>query len=290
MHTDALFYRLFQERPATVFELTGLPYDQNAGYRLSAVEVKQTAFRLDGLLAPAQGTSDAPVIFVEAQFQPKPDFYARWFAAIFLYLFRHDVTRPWRAVVVYPDRGTDQDIPPAYAPLADAGLLHRVFLTDFLKTEAAAVGVRLARLVLLDRAKAAAEARALATTAGTQAERFEMLDLIETILVYKFPTLTREEIKTMLHLPDTDLKQTRFYQEVFAEGQKEGREEGAQRAETSMLLRLVKRRFDQVPPGLPERITALTSAQRGELSEALFDFNTPSDLEAWLREHPAPKD
>ncbi|MBK1632357.1 hypothetical protein CKO31_16760 [Thiohalocapsa halophila] len=164
MHTDALFYRLFQERPATVFELTGLAYDQNAGYRLSAVEVKQTAFRLDGLLAPSQGKTDAPLIFVEAQFQPKPDFYARWFAAIFLYLFRHDVTRPWRAVVVYPDRGTDQDIPPAYAPLADAGLLQRVFLTDFLKTEETAVGVRLARLVVLDRATAAAEARALATT------------------------------------------------------------------------------------------------------------------------------
>ncbi|WP_295882084.1 DUF2887 domain-containing protein [uncultured Thiohalocapsa sp.] len=75
-HTDALFYRLFQERPATVFELTGLPYDQNAGYGLSAVEVKQTALRLDGLPVPAQGTSDAPVIFVEAQFQSKPDFYA----------------------------------------------------------------------------------------------------------------------------------------------------------------------------------------------------------------------
>lgn len=90
----------------------------------------------------------------------------------------------------------------------------------------------------------------------------------------------------MLHLPDTDLEQTRFYQEVFAEG----REEGVQRAETSMLLRLVQRRFDQVPAGLPERITALTSAQRGELSEALFDFNTPADLEAWLRERSAPKD
>jgi predicted transposase YdaD len=30
----------------------------------------------------------------------------------------------------------------------------------------------------------------------------------------------------MLHLPDTDLKQTRFYQEVFAEGREEGRDEG----------------------------------------------------------------
>ena len=52
------------------------------------------------------------------------------------------------------------------------------------------------------------------------------MDLIETILVYKLPNLSRDEIKAMLHLPDTDLKQTRFYQEVFAEGREEGREEG----------------------------------------------------------------
>jgi predicted transposase YdaD len=38
-----------------------------------------------------------------------------------------------------------------------------------------------------------------------------ILDLIETILVYKLPTFTRKEIQTMLGLTDHDLKQTRFY-------------------------------------------------------------------------------
>jgi hypothetical protein len=50
MHTNALFYRLFQERPATLFELAGMAYPHDADYRLRAVEVKQTAFRLNGVM------------------------------------------------------------------------------------------------------------------------------------------------------------------------------------------------------------------------------------------------
>jgi len=49
-----------------------------------------------------------------------------------------------------------------------------------------------------------------------------IVNLIETILVYKLPTLSREEIQAMLELTDVDLKQTRFYQDVFAEGYLEG--------------------------------------------------------------------
>ena len=60
-----------------------------------------------------------------------------------------------------------------------------------------------------------------------------MVDLVETILVYKLPRLSREEIQTMLELTDTDLKQTRFYQDVFTEGEIKravGRQEGGKKA------------------------------------------------------------
>jgi predicted transposase/invertase (TIGR01784 family) len=46
----------------------------------------------------------------------------------------------------------------------------------------------------------------------------------ETILIYKLPRLSREEMGKMFGL--SELKQTRFYQEVFAEGKEEGKEEG----------------------------------------------------------------
>jgi predicted transposase YdaD len=52
----------------------------------------------------------------------------------------------------------------------------------------------------------------------------EILDLVETILVYKFPRLTREAIRDMLQLPVADLQQTRFYQAVYGEGRQEGRQ------------------------------------------------------------------
>ena len=82
MHTDTPFYRLFQERPALVFELAGLPVPADLDYRLHAGEVKQTAFRLDGVLRPEAGRDDLPLVFVETQFQHRANFYARWLASI----------------------------------------------------------------------------------------------------------------------------------------------------------------------------------------------------------------
>ncbi|CDH43243.1 hypothetical protein BN874_1100024 [Candidatus Contendobacter odensis Run_B_J11] len=44
-----MFYRLFQRLPELVFELAGWPTPDIAGYRFRSEEIKQTAFRLDGL-------------------------------------------------------------------------------------------------------------------------------------------------------------------------------------------------------------------------------------------------
>lgn len=150
---------------------------------------------------------------------------------------------------------------------------------------ASGFSARLARLVVLDEAQAAAEARALAAERETTTGPLEILDLIETILVYKFPHLSREEIRTMLHLPETDLKKTRFYQEVFSEGREEGLDEGRREAERALVLRQLTRRCGPLNPELQARIRALSSEQHGELSEALLDFRSLDDLEAWLQAH-----
>ncbi|MBC6420000.1 MAG: DUF2887 domain-containing protein, partial [Prochloron sp. SP5CPC1] len=47
MKTDSLFYRIFQSGPEIFFELIGQPY--RAGYHFRSIEVKQTAFRIDGV-------------------------------------------------------------------------------------------------------------------------------------------------------------------------------------------------------------------------------------------------
>lgn len=82
MKTDSIFYRLFQKFPSIFFELIGdLPTEANAD-KFSSIEIKQTAFRLDGVFLPLQG-GDNYIYFVEVQFQPDAEIYSRFFAEIF---------------------------------------------------------------------------------------------------------------------------------------------------------------------------------------------------------------
>jgi len=66
---DSIFYRLFQEFPSIFFELIGEPPEEADLYQFSSVEVKQTAFRIDGVFLPTQ-TEENPIYFAEVQFQP----------------------------------------------------------------------------------------------------------------------------------------------------------------------------------------------------------------------------
>ncbi len=79
MKTDTLFYRLFQRKPALALELLGLPY-RNDSYRFGSEEIKQTAFRIDGLFTPVTDDLELPVIFAEVQYQADVDFYDRLFS------------------------------------------------------------------------------------------------------------------------------------------------------------------------------------------------------------------
>ncbi|MCL1468752.1 Rpn family recombination-promoting nuclease/putative transposase [Argonema galeatum] len=85
-------------------------------------------------------------------------------------------------------------------------------------------------------------ARELARQAETEIPnatiRKSLIDLLETIIVYKLPQKSREEIAAMFEL--SDLKKTRFYQDVFAEGQAEAQAEAKQREKVS-ILRMVSR-------------------------------------------------
>ena len=87
----------------------------------------------------------------------------------------------------------------------------------------------------------------------------------------------------MLHLPEVELKQTRFYQDVFAEGRVEGRTEGQQQGEAALVLRLLSRRLGAMPAEAESRIRALPVAELEALGEALLDWRTPAELMAWLQ-------
>ncbi len=290
MKTDSLFYRLFQEQPGLVFELAGWSVPAGAVYTLRAEEVKQTSFRLDGLLLPPPELPQLPGVFVEAQFQLDNDFYSRWFAQIFLFLYRQQWQGPWRAVVIFPSRKVDAQPPPAYQPLLDSPWVKRVYLEDLKARTDLTPGLQLMQLIIAEPKLAVSQAQTLLLARGGPAADPDWkawLDLIETIVVYKLPHLSREEIQRMLHLPEVELKQTRFYQDVFAEGRieghTEGRAEGQQQGEAALVLRQLSRRLGAMPAEAESRIRALPVEELEALGEALLDWHTLAELMAWLQ-------
>ncbi|RUT13769.1 hypothetical protein DSM107010_10440 [Chroococcidiopsis cubana SAG 39.79] len=70
------------------------------------------------------------------------------------------------------------------------------------------------------------------------------------------------------------LKETRVYREI----KEEGREEG----EKSLVLRQLSRRVGELPQEARSRIESLCLEQLENLGEALLDFTSITDLQAWL--------
>jgi Domain of unknown function (DUF4351) len=60
---------------------------------------------------------------------------------------------------------------------------------------------------------------------------------------------------------------------------------GEERGEARMLLRLVNRRFGDIPTEVDDRVRQLNVAQLENLGEALLDFTSLVDLEVWLNQN-----
>jgi len=106
------------------------------------------------------------------------------------------------------------------------------------------------------------------------ADGIDWLELLETVLVYKLPTFTREEIQKMLNFNDISLNQTRFYQDVFGEGREEGRVEG----EAAMLLRQLERKFHPLPESARQRLAAADAKTLLAWGERVLDANSLDDI------------
>lgn len=90
MKTDTIFYQLFESFPSCFFELIGQSSSTAEAYKFTSVEIKQLAFRIDGLFLPNEDDLTSPIYFVEVQFQPDARFYHRFFGEIFLYLSKYE--------------------------------------------------------------------------------------------------------------------------------------------------------------------------------------------------------
>ena len=297
MKTDSLFYRLFQEWPQLALELLGLPY-RSESYRFVSEEIKQTSFRIDGLFKPTEPNPEQPLIFAEVQYQPDNDFYGRFFSEIALYCYRQKPARHWLALVIYPNRAVEKSASIEFKPFMDLPQLQRIYLEDYQDRPALTPALSLIQLIACE----PQQTINLAQTLTKQRELLsaDALNFIETVLVYKLPHLSREDIKTMLALNDIELKQTRFYKEIAEEERQEGmqkgmqkgiqkgRQEGRQEECITLVMRLLIRRVG-IHPELDQassHFQIMSVEQLETLAEALLDFNDISDLTKWLQNQP----
>jgi predicted transposase YdaD len=74
------------------------------------------------------------------------------------------------------------------------------------------------------------------------------------------------------------MRESVIYQEILEEGRQQGRQQG----ERSLILCLLKRQVGELPETLRSRIDTLSLEQLESLGEALLDFATIANLEAWF--------
>lgn len=196
---------------------------------------------------------------------------------MFLYFYRNrDRFDDWQAVVIYPSRTTEQSQTRPYQDLLNGSRVHRVYLNELGEMAQLPLGVALMVLTTLPETQAPIEARNLLfrsrQESPPQTSR-AIMEMVTTIMVYKFTNLSRREVEAMLGIT---LGQTRVYQEAKAEGREEG--------ERSLILRLLPRRVGEVPESIRVQINTLSLTQLESLAEALLDFSNLSDLETWLAE------
>ncbi|NER21548.1 MAG: Rpn family recombination-promoting nuclease/putative transposase [Symploca sp. SIO1B1] len=277
MKTDSLFYRIFQSVPGLFFELIGQPSRQ--GYQFKSIEVKQTAFRIDGVFLPPANAPDSTVFFVEVQFQEDELIYHRLFAELFVFLQQNPQYTHWQAVVIFPRKSLEPEDVGLYSLLLESDQVQRFYLNELEQMQPFSVAIGLMQLIVASKKRTPVQAKQILAQVDQQSLPFPkaiLLELIETTMVYKFPLLSRQEIAEMLGLAES-AKHTRVYQEGLETGLKQllGREQ-------QLVLKQLSRKVGKLPPKLESQVKALPLEPLEELAEALLDFSTLDDLSAWL--------
>ncbi len=281
MRRDTIFYKIFQQSPTLLFELLPQLPERADEYIFDSVEVKETSFRMDGVFVPPDPSGT--VYFAEVQFQLDELLYERMISEISIYAYRHrDLFSDWRAVAIYPSRSLEQSQKEVVADMLVSGRITPIYLDELVGGVELPVGLSLMKLTLLEGDAAVNEARQMINQSFLLPDGRVIIDLVSTIMVYKFSSLTRDEVDVMLGI---ELQQTRVYQDARAEGRTEGESIGLERGiqqEKALVLRQLTRKLGNLSSDLIVRVNSLPIEKIESLGEALFDFDQTSDLIAWL--------
>jgi predicted transposase/invertase (TIGR01784 family) len=217
------------------------------------------------------------VYFCEVQFQPDNLLYERLNSEIGIYTYRYrEQFYDWRAVVIYPSRSVEQSRLVTIDEFLASGRITRIYLDELTTIEPLPMGLELMLLTTLPDDNAVTKAKSLIQELQQLPDSRAIIEMISTIMVYRFTNLTRTEVEAMIGIT---LQETRVYRDAKAEGVSEGRQAEAQ----SMILRILSRRFGTLSPDVNAVVMALPVAKLEDLGEALLDFQEIADLQNWLQ-------
>ncbi|MFM8330129.1 MAG: DUF2887 domain-containing protein [Candidatus Methylumidiphilus sp.] len=172
----------------------------------------------------------------------------------------------WQAVVIYPSAAIERHSP-ATEPFLVLPNLHRVYLDQLPLLDSANPKLWLIALIVADIEAINPIVRKVQAHRETQpADGIDWLDLLETIMVYKLPKFTREEILKMFNFTDISMKETRYYQDAVAEG------------EAAVVLRLLERKFRPLPESARQRIASADAETLLVWAERILDANTVDEV------------
>jgi predicted transposase/invertase (TIGR01784 family) len=247
MRTDTIFYKLFKTLPSLLFELLGESPEKSLNYEFTSAELKEISKRIDGLFIPTNSPSKNPIYFVEVQFQKDDKFYDRFFTETSLYLGQYQPESEWLMIAIWAKKSLNDGIPLRYQVLERAGVLHLIYLEDL--KEIGSLGMSIMQLVIAKPTKVTQPLELVkqqTQAIDNNTLQRDIIELVDQILIYKFPAYSRKELEKMFSL--TDWKKTRFYQEVSEESKLEGQLE----EKLKTVSRLLKKGFK------PQEIAEIT--------------------------------
>lgn len=150
--------------------------------------------------------------------------------------------------------------------------MHRIYLNELGAIAELPLGIALAVLTTVPESRALSDARTIVDRAQEAEISPELsrgiIEMVTTILVYKFTNLSRQEVQAMLG--DQIVQRSRLYREI--------EDEGKQKA----IFLLLNQKFGNLSDNLTAEISSLGSEQLDTLVLAILNFGSLDDLTQWL--------
>lgn len=175
-------------------------------------------------------------------------------------------------MIIYPSRSIEQSDWYPYRSLLGSDQVHRIYLNELGAIAELPLGIALAVLTTVPESRALSDARTIVDRAQEAEISPELsrgiIEMVTTILVYKFTNLSRQEVQAMLG--DQIVQRSRLYREI--------EDEGKQKA----IFLLLNQKFGNLSDNLTAEISSLGSEQLDTLVLAILNFGSLDDLTQWL--------